>query len=410
MKKLFALTLLILPLASFPALAQDVSRPSVASFRASESVRQAPASAYNVKAGPVQMLFNASFAGEYNTNINLANTGAKKDFILRPRAGMGLYYPITRLNNLRLNIGVGYDFYLENPEYGGQSLLIAPDTEMVFNVFVKDFRITFFLRPSITNTPDDNPTLSDVSNYTIFNNTVGVNIMWDLNDVILGAGYNRFDQFAINSEYNYLNRQSNQAYLNGAYVLAPYLRVGTEATVTFTDYYDGELNNSNNYTIGGTVGGNVSRYLAYTGGVGWQAAVFNNNTSLFTGNYSKPYFYLNLDNTLNRDFSHRISTGFEGMPSTTSNMLSMFFVRYAYNWNLINDVNLSGSAFYENGTETGSIEAEDFNRVGVTIALSYQFFKKWRATLEYGYLVKDSTITANDYNQNRVQLGLAYTF
>jgi hypothetical protein len=399
--------------------AQDIARPSLGGDRAAFPIYSSPipASRYNVKAGPVKMLFNASVGASYNSNVNVSEDNPIGSFVLSPRVGMGVYWPITKLNKLRLNVSLGYDYYFSDPELGGQTLLVSPDTEFMFNIFAGDVQITFFDRPSITNNPVDNPSLSDAVNYTILNNTAGINISWDLNDVLLGAGFSNFINYALNDDFDYLNRISNQVFANASFLVLPYLRVGLEGSTTGTVYSEGSnagsnaLNNNIDYTLGGFAQGTISRYLEWSGGVGWQITDFNEgNNPLNTGNYSKPYFYFNIDNTLNRYFSHRLSTGFEGVPSSESNSLALFYVRYSFNWMLIRDWSLGGSAFFENGTESDGPNSEDFNRVGANISLSYQLSEHWVMTLFVGGLSKGSTVSSYDYTQQQFGGIVTYTF
>lgn len=399
--------------------AQDISRPSLGGDRAANPIYSSPvpASRYNVKVGPVKMLFNASVGAGYNSNINVSDENPIGSFVISPRIGMGVFWPITKVNRLRFNVQFGYDYYTSDPSYGGQTLLISPETEFFFNVYAGDVKITIFDRPSITNNPVDNPTLSDAVNYTIFNNTAGINLIWDLNDFQLGGGYSNFINYAINEDFNYLNRISNQIFLNGSLLVQPYLRLGLEGAATTTNYLEGSsagansLNNSIDYTIGGFAQGNISRYIDYTTGVGWQITDFNeSNNPLNTGNYSKPYYYLNIDHTLNRYFSHRLSSGFEGIPSSESNWLALFYVRWSFSWMLIKDWALGGAAFFENGTESDGPNSEDFNRVGGNLALSRQIGKNMTMSIYYGILGKDSTVFADAYNQQLFGVNLTYNF
>lgn len=399
------------------AFAQDVARPSVGGQRAVNPVNDTPTSRYNVKAGPVKMLFNVAMQGEYNSNINVSDTNPISDFILSPRVGMGVYWPITKLNRMNFITQIGYDYYLRNPNYGGQTILISPGTEFMFSVFVSDVRITIFERPSITNNPVDNPSISDAVNYTIFNNTAGINATWDLNDVLLGLGYSNFIQYAINDEFNYMNRMSNQVYGNASALVMPNLRLGLEASATYTDYTSGSspginaLNNNWNYTVGGFAMGNISRYLDYSVGVGWQLVDFDEgNNPLNTGNYSSPYFYLNLNNALNRYYTHRLSTGLEAIPSSQSNYMQLFFVRYSFNWMLFKDWSLGGAAFYENAVESPGPNSEDFDRVGGMLSLNYQFLRHWMVSVYYGVIGKSATVYSDNFNQQRVGMNLSYNF
>lgn len=414
---LFAVAGLWLFGVSAEVAAQDIARPSLGGQRAANTLSPVPSSRYNVKAGPVQMLFNAAMGGEYNTNINVSEDNPISDYILRPRVGMGLYWPITKLNNLNLNLQVGYDYYISNPDYGGNTLLISPATEFIFAFYIGDFRFTLFDRPAITNNPVDNPTVTDAIDYTIFTNTGGLNVTWDLNDVLIGAGYSNFVQYAINNDFNYQNRISNQVYANASFLVQPFLRLGLEGSGTATDYTAGSspganaLNNNWNYTIGGFALGNISRNLDYSAGVGWQFTDFSeSNNPLNTGNYSRPYFYLNVDHALNRFYTHRLSTGLEGVPSSQSNWLQLYYVRYSFNWALIKDWSLGGAAFYENGVESQGPNSEDFNRLGGTISLSYQLTRNWMMSIYYGVIGKGSTVNFDSYNQQRFGLDIVYNF
>jgi hypothetical protein len=197
-----------------------------------------------VKVGPVKMLFNAGMGVQYNSNVNVSEGNPEPDLILQPRVGAGIYWPITKLNKLRLNVQLGYDYYMQNPDLGGEVLIIDPSTEFLFNLFVNvpNLKITFFERPSVSVNPIDNATLSDAQNYAMFYNTAGVDVTWDLNDVELGIGYSNLFTYSVGSnasDYNYMNRFVNQVYADASFLLFPYMRLGlspepTHSTTTTT--------------------------------------------------------------------------------------------------------------------------------------------------------------------------------
>jgi len=401
------------------ALPQDVARPSLGGQRAPTPLMSSsiPASRYNVKVGPVKMLFNASMGTAYNSNVNVSNDNPIPDLVLSPRVGVGVYWPITKGNQLRFNIEAGYDYYVNQPELGNETFIIGPSTEFFFNIGVGDIRITIFDRPSITVNPVDNATLSNAENYAMFSNTAGLDVIWDLNDVQLGLGYSNFMNYSLISDFDYLNRVSNQVYGNASMLVLPYLRVGLEGSVTTTDYQQGRsaganaLNNSIGYTGGIFAQGNVSRYLDWIGGVGWQVVDFNeSNNPLNTDNASNPYFYLTLDNTLNRYFSHRLTSGFEAAPSSQSNFVDLFFLRYAFNWLLIKDWSLGGGAFYEHGADSPGPQSETFDRYGANVGLSYMLTKNWLLGVYYSIINKDSDVSSDSYFQQIVGLNVTYSF
>ncbi len=395
----------------------SISRPSTGGQRAAAPVNSFSSTRYNVKTGPVQMDYSASMGAAYNSNVNLSNDDPTPDLILTPRVGMGVYWPITRLNTLSIDVSLGYNYYLNEPDLGGQTILVSPTTEFLFNFYVKDVRITIFERPSITENPSDDPTVSDAVNYTFLNNIAGFNATWDLNDVLLGFGYVNQIRYAINDEYANQNSVVNQVFANASFLLQPYLRVGLEGAASGTVYSQGEssqgeaLNDNVNYSLGLFAMGNITRYTIWSAGVGWQIVSFSeSNNSSNTGNASNPYFYLNVSNELNRYFRHSFNASFESAPSNESNFVQGLTLGYNFGWTVINNWSLGGGLFFETGTESPGPESEDFNRVGASLSLGYQVMKNMSANIYYNYIVKGSTVESDSYDQQILGLNLIYNF
>ncbi|MEY2489481.1 MAG: hypothetical protein QOC70_1423, partial [Verrucomicrobiota bacterium] len=129
------LTLLVLVLFAAPIVrAQDAVRPSLAGEASAEARRQSlDKIPYNLQLGPMKLRFSATLGVEYNDNINLAEdasaflpsptgpilvtTTKQSDFIIRPQINVNALWPITQLNTLKLDVGVGYAFYLDHSNY-----------------------------------------------------------------------------------------------------------------------------------------------------------------------------------------------------------------------------------------------------------------------------------------------------
>ena len=412
----------------FQGSTPSINTPSSGGQRLAQPRTMMRSGGYNIKAGPVQMSFDAGMGVEYNTNVNLSEEDPRGSLVLTPRVGMNLYWPITRLNNVSLALGVGYNYSLNDPDLGGQYLLISPATELMFNIFIQDFIITVYTRPSVTENPTDDPTISNAVNYTFFSNTAGIDVLWDLNDLQFGIGYANQIRYSLNDDYNNQDTVSNQIYANASAMVQPFLRVGLEGSVYNTYYFDERpfstgggtgvetLNTSNlNNSVGASAGlfamGNISRFTSWSAGVGWQITQFNEtNNPLNTGNASNPYFYFGVANELNRFFTHSLSAGFQTEPSNESNFVQAFNVGYGFNWILIRNWSLGGGVFYQNGTESPGPESEDFNRVGANVGLGYQLTKNLVASLYYSVISKGSTVLADSYNQQIFGLNLNYNF
>ena len=387
-----------------------------------------PTSRYTVKAGPVQMGFSAGMGVAYNSNVNATQDDAEGSMVLTPRIGMRLFLPLTKLNRLRLNVQLGYDYYVSQPERDLQTFVIDPGTEFVFDLFVNvpNIRITFFDRPTISVNPVANPTVGNSNgqgSYALFANVAGVNIEWDLNEVQLGIGYSNRFSYSLQSDnssdynYNYLNSSTDQIYVFGSLLPLPYLRTGVEASVALTRYLEGSapgtsaLNNNIGYTLGLFAQGTLSRYVDWSAGAGWQIIDFDEaNNPANTGNASTPYFYLSINNTLNRYFNHNLGVGFESAPSYQSNFVQTFFANYGFGWVLVRDWTLGGSIFYNNGTESQGPNSEDFNLLGASISLGYQLAEQWTLQPYVTGTSKSSTREGDAYNQFIVGFNVNYAF
>ena len=202
---------LFLLIACGNARAQDAVRPSLAGEAAAEARRQSIEHIpYNLLAGPIRFRFSATFGIEYNDNIDLADVHPEEDVILRPQINMNAIWPITQLNTLRLDIGLGYSFYLDHSENDTDGLLIAPGTQLAFDIFVGDFRINFHDRMSLQEDPVSEIALSNVADYGRFENTVGVSVLWDLNKAVATLGYDHYNYVATNSDFDYLDRNAEE--------------------------------------------------------------------------------------------------------------------------------------------------------------------------------------------------------
>jgi hypothetical protein len=137
--KAFSVASGLLVLAS-AVLAQDAVRPSLAGEAAAEarrqSIEQIP---YNLLLGPVRFRFSITTGVEYNDNINLAERNKQDDIIFRPQFNINAIWPVTQLNTLRLDLGMGYSFYVNHPENDTNGVLISPGSQLAFDIFVQDF-------------------------------------------------------------------------------------------------------------------------------------------------------------------------------------------------------------------------------------------------------------------------------
>lgn len=412
-KSLAGFSILLLLCLLRPALrAQDAVRPSLAGEEAAEarkqSVEQIP---YNLKAGPVRFLFSVTTGVEYNDNINLAEKDQEDDIIIRPQFNIDAIWPVTQLNTLKFDIGMGYAFYVQHPEADTNGVLISPGSQLSFDIFVQDFRINLHDRFSLQQDPVENLQLSNVSDYGRFENTAGVSVLWDLNKAVLTFGYDHYTYVSTTSAFDYLDRNAEELTASSYFAFTNTTGGGLEGSVVY-NYYDQDfLNDSTGYSIGPFVETQITNYLKLRLAGGYQAIDFDSGGGVGDSSDASDYYAnILLSHRINAAITQTIAAGHETQLGIDSNFIALNYIRHTATWNIINRTLLSTELFYEDGDDSGGIFNEHIQRYGGAISFGYQFTPHVTLGLRYQYTQKQSDLPLRDYKQNQVSLDGTYSF
>lgn len=424
--------------------AQDAIRPSLAGEEAAESRRQSIDNIpYNLQLGPMKLRFSATLGFEYNDNINLAEdasaflpsptgpvlvtTQRQSDFIIRPQVNINALWPITQLNTLKLDLGVGYAFYMDHSNYNTNGVLVNPGSQIAFDIFVSDFRINLHDRFSLEQDPVAEVALSNVADYGRFQNTAGISVLWDLNAAVATLGYDHYNFISTTSVFDYLNR--NAEMVNGSIAFTPSstMSVGLEAAFVDTYYDQNILNDSKTYSAGAFLETQITSYLKLRVAGGYQNINFD-NTGLVNDPHDLHDYYANalLSHRVNSVLTQNISAGHETQLGINSNYVRLNYVRHTTNWNILYHTLLSTELFYEDADDSGGsgplflpvpgvalfnpFVAEHIHRYGGAFSLGYQLTQHVTLGLRYQYTQKDSDQPLRDYSQNRVSVDGTYSF
>src|SRR5205814_940298 len=224
---------LLLPMVFLvPALhAQEAVRPSLAGEAAAEARRQSIENIpYNLRLGPVRFLFSTTLGIEYNDNINLAEVGEQDDVIIRPQFNLDAIWPVTELNTLRLDLGMGYAFYINHPNANTNGVIISPGSQLSFDIFIQDFRINLHDRFSLEQDPIAEAQLSNVVDYGRFENIAGVSVLWDLNKAVLTFGYDHYTYVSTTDTFSYLDRNAEELSFSAYFALTSTTGAGIESS------------------------------------------------------------------------------------------------------------------------------------------------------------------------------------
>jgi Putative beta-barrel porin 2 len=393
--------------------AQESIRPSLAGDTvASLSRPTIDSSNYNLKLGPALVSLSSGLQLEFNDNVTLSGNHRESDLIIRPSINASAVWQVTELNALRLDLGIGYAKYVDHSEFDTGNLLIAPNSNLSFDIYVGDFRITLFDQFSIQQNPVDEITLSRVGKFERFQNAAGLTVTWDLNAVILVSGYTNYLFRSLDSEFQFLDRTEQQFFTAAAVRLNDATKVGVRGTGGIVTYDQAFQNDGFIYSFGPFVEAQLTPYMrvelegGYQGG-NFETGGLNGDKSNLSGFYGR----LLLSHRLNRYWTDGVSIGHEATIGLTTNTTTLTYVRYNADWRVNSRTNLNLAAFCEHGNDSpGVFESENIDRIGFSVSIGYTIGRHTVTSLAYQYLNRASDLADRSYRQNQLLWSISYAF
>jgi hypothetical protein len=411
--RLVAALVVSILLGSENANAQESIRPSLAGSLSAEARRPViDTGQYNIQLGPALLRMSTLLDLEYNDNIALSETNRKSDLIVEPLLNTNVLWQVTEYNAIRLNLGVGYIKYLNNPRFDSSSVSITPDSQLAFDIYVGDFRFTIFDQLSIQQNPVTEINLSNVARFERLQNAAGLSVTWDLNKVILFAAYTHYIFYSFDSQFDYLNQTEEQIFLSSSLKLSDVLTVGLRGTFGIVNYSENFQNDSTDYSAGAFVETQLTRYLTLSAEVGYQDGHFDGGGfDVDNSQLNIPYVRVQLDHRLNRYWTEHLVAGYGAQLGFTTNYTELAYVHYGANWRMNLRTTLNFDLFYENAADSpGTVQVEHVNRVGGAISCTYALGRKVTLNLGYQIIDRNSDLAGHSYYQNCVILGLGYAF
>jgi hypothetical protein len=408
------------------ARAQDALRNSLAGDAAAEAqTRLQTNQPYTFKEGDFKLLVVPSMEVDWNDNVELSKSDAQSDFILEPFLQLTGSYPLTQRNVLRLSVGVGYYDYLRHSTNSGVRL--SSDSQLSFDMYIKDFWINFHDRFALTEDSSTEPAVAGTSLYGTFINTAGLTATWDLEDVTLVAGFDHQNLLSSSGEFSYLDRYSEYPLLRAGFRFRPDLTAGVEATAGFTTYDEAVLNNNQSYSAGLYADWKPSTSLRVQPRAGFTTYQFQHTsqsddiyflgyqptaTSIQTQDLNTWYADLTVAQQVTKAINYGFSAGHEIRLGIESDVIEDYYFRPTVTWSIIKDLGLTTSFTYEHGNEglgnvLGNV-VENYNWYGGGLAVTYPLMKRLLLTLNYRLTVRSSTISSQEYTQNLVGVRVAY--
>jgi hypothetical protein len=293
-------------------------------------------------------------------------------------------------------------------------LFIAPGSQLGFDIYVKDFHFDLHDQLSLTENPVAQGTISGVGYYNELANVLGLSADWDLNDLVLSAGFDHQNAISTTSYYSYLDRRTESFFARAAFQLSQAITAGPEASLGLTAYDQPVLNDNLNYSLGVYADWQASAHLHFKARVGYTDYTFyalpNQPTPPDSSSY---YFSVRMTHQLNDFLGYSIDAGRQLSLGIHSDLLDLWYVRPVIGLKLFEKFSLRPHMVFEQGTDIGNsifVPNEQYTLLGGGIGTSYQIMTKVVVNLDYDYSVKSSDIFSRNYHKNLITLRFQYTF
>ncbi len=381
---------------------------------AADTRRALPANThYNLKMGPLTMNLSGGVDVEYNDNIGLSQEDRESDFIFRPSLRLDTAWQMSRLNTMRLSLGMGFSKYASHSELDTRSVLLDPGSELAFDIYVGgNLRLNIHDRFSIVQNPVEEPTLSNIGHFDRFQNSAGITALWDFNDLKIVLGYDHFNFLSLGNQFSFLDRDEEQFMGSASLRVNDSLTLGLDGNLALINYKERVNNDGTTYSLGPFVEAILSGRTRLRLSGGYQGMAFESGgTNADRTDYSGAYANLTLSHQVNQYISHSLNFGHEARLGLSVNFAEYTYARYILAWRLNSRLNLGFEAFVEDAQESGDLlNSEHSSRWGASASLSYKLGPKTSLALRYHYVNKNSDIELRDYYQNVLNLSVNHDF
>jgi hypothetical protein len=393
--------------------AQESIRMSLTGAEAAEARRRAQTTPgyYDLNLGMTWWRFDAGLGMEYNDNVYY-RPDRRADFIFKPRAATEFFWPITEQNSMNLKLDGGYSAYVE---HSNLNRFFIRGSEFAFDLYVGNLWLNVHDRFSITEDVYLDPTAVGQGDLSRFENAAGISALWDLNKVMVRAGYDHLNYISISGGENRRrpDGQNDVFFANVGYELRPRMMLGVEAGLGLVSYEEtGNVifTEAVQWNTGLFFEAPVSEYMKLELGAGY--TVFDPELrpgATLDDDLEGIYARATVRHRVNEHVTYSLSGGRNISFTFYGGTIDLYFARLQANWRLLRKVTLVTSFDYDGGTQY-DYGVEEFNRYGGGISAWRGITEKLRAGVGYRIYVRDSDVARRNYTVNIASLDLNYRF
>jgi len=396
----------VLPMIS-PDLSNDLSQSQRILFQPNQEDH------YNLALGPLRFSASAGTSFEWTDNLALSSSNRLSDLIIAPTLNIDSKWRLSEINTLHFSIGLGYTYYIENPQYNSGGLTLSPNSELAFTIHVENFAFTIRDAFSIQNDPVSLIGSSNGGgNFRRFQNQASLNTNWVVNQNIdIAVSFTHYNFWVLNSNLNGGNIPDQTI---DSITIAPRYKIASGITLGFnaSRSWIGYSSNGNGWSgmLGPTADVSLSDNTRVSLGMGYQP--FTSSGATNGGNSSSSgglYASLAVSNRLNEFFSHQISISRSTEAGYTSNSIGLIDAEYTANWKMTPSLGLDFRLLYQH-YDASVPNPQIGDRYGVEIGTSYRLTPSVSVGLNYRYYDNIENVQGSNYYQDSVFLNIFYSF
>ena len=392
------------------ACGQEALRLSLAGDAAASAQSDAAASIgyYNLLVGHTALRFSAGLELQYNDNVRL-QPNPQGDLLFSPNMNTQVHWPLTENNSLEISLGAGYNAYVNNENL--DQFFVTPGSGISFNLYVGDFAINLHDRLTVTENGYQNPVVNGNGNNASLQNTAGTSATWDLNQLVVSAGYDHANYVPL---YSGLPSQPDASSENfsasGGVRLRPEILVGVEAGGSLVGYGSAASPNTAQWNSGAFGRVQISEYMSAQLDAGYTESLPESSTATVpnAGGSSSYYFDFSLTHRINQyihytlSASHSTDFQYYGQPYT------YYSVQWQPSWNIFRQYSVSTPFAWQHGTQAYG-QGNGFDQYSAGINVGHQITEKFSGALSYQF-IRETAVASSSYFVNIIGLNFSYQF
>lgn len=250
---------------------------------------------------------NSIYGGlEFNDNATLSESG-EGGLALRAGFATGIRYPVSRSNELKIDVTLERLTYLSGVEGTEDYSSLLPGSETTFTIYAGPVRVRNFLRAELSEDPVDTPVVNNTARFGRFNGYLGTQLDWDMNRVIWQATGSVGRQFATESANSQIDYWTYGLGLRAVFPLGPSTSCGVSTTHAINRYDLRIQNESVTRTLGVFGQTALTRKIGVDAAAGVQLTNYDQSGSIVDReDYDGIYASAGLSHQVRKNFSYAL--------------------------------------------------------------------------------------------------------